>query len=330
LIRVKQPEQEVNAALNTTQTVDNNNQWTAGFEYDIVGNLKKTTDAKGSVITNSYDKTGRVTKREYNNLDTPSVYYYYDGTGLGAVPQYSKGKLTKVSSSISATQYTSFDNFGRNLVSQQLTDGQTYESKYKYSLSGALLEQTYPSGKVVRNFFENDGDLAKVVRNGKTYVSDFNYNASGGVNSLKLGNGRFETAQYNTRQQLTQLGLGSNSNDTSLFKLQYEYGELTANGTLQNVGNITKQTINVPNASFVQNYKYDALDRIVEAKETNNNTTTENWKQTFGYDRFGNRIQFSQQINGQALAINSLTLPNIDANTNRFVINQGFIYRAFL
>jgi hypothetical protein len=62
-----------------------------------------------------------------------------------------------------------------------------------------LVEQTYPSGKVVRNFFESDGDLAKVVRNGKVYVSDFSYNASGGINSLKLGNGRWETAQFNMR-----------------------------------------------------------------------------------------------------------------------------------
>ncbi len=326
LIRVKQSEQEVNTALNILDPVTNNSVWTAAMEYDLVGNLIKTTDAENKQITNTYDNAGRVTKREYSNLDTPTVFYHYDGTGLGAVPDYSKGKLTKVSSSISASQFTSFDNFGRTLKSEQITDGTTYESKYKYNFSGALVEQTYPSGKVVRNFFENDGDLAKVVRNGKVYVSDFNYNASGGVNSLKLGNGRFETAQYNTRQQLTQIGLGLNSNDTSLFKLQYEYGELTANGTLQNVGNVTKQTISVPNASFVQNYKYDALDRIVEAKETNNATTNENWKQTFGYDRFGNRTQFSQQVNGQSLAINSLTLPSIDANTNRFVVNQGFIY----
>jgi RHS repeat-associated protein len=326
LIRVRQPEQEVNSALDLTDTVTNNNQWTAGFEYNIVGNLKKTTDAKGSIITNSYDKAGRVTLREYNNLDTPSVYYYYDGTGLGAVPDYSKGKLTKVMSSISTTQYTSFDNFGRNLISQQLTDGQTYESKYKYDFGGRMVEQTYPSGKVVRNFFENDGDLAKVVRNGKTYVSDFSYNASGGINSLKLGNGLWETAQFNTRQQLTQLGLGANANDSSLFKLQYEFGELTANGTIQNTGNITKQTITLPNASFVQTYKYDALDRLTEAKETNGTSATENWKQTFGYDRFGNRTGFSQQINNQALTINSQTLPSVNPDTNRFNLNQGFEY----
>jgi RHS repeat-associated protein len=143
---------------------------------------------------------------------------------------------------------------------------------------------------------------------------------------LKLGNGRFETAEFNSRQQLTQIGLGSNANDTSLFKLDYEYGELTANGTIQNTGNITKQTITLPNASFVQTYKYDSLVRLTEAKETTGTSATENWKQTFGYDRFGNRTAFSQQISGQNLAINSQTLPSIDTTSNRFNLNQGFIY----
>jgi RHS repeat-associated protein len=330
LIRVKQPEQEVNTALDKTDLVTNNNQWTAAMEYDLVGNLKKTTDAEGKQITNDYDKAGRVTKRSYSNADTPSVFYYYDGLGLSAPPpttgNFAKGKLTKVMSSISTTQYTSFDNFGRTLNSQQLTDGQIYESKYKYNFSGALVEQTYPSGKVVRNFFDNDRDLSKVVRNGKTYISDFEYDAAGGVKSLKLGNGRFETAKFNSRQQLTQLGLGTSANDTSLFKLDYEYGELTANGTIQNTGNITKQTITLPNASFVQTYKYDSLVRLTEAKETTGTSTTENWKQTFGYDRFGNRTGFSQQISGQTLAINSQTLPSIDTTSNRFNLNQGFIY----
>jgi RHS repeat-associated protein len=325
LIRVRQPEQEVNAALDLTDLVTNNNQWTAGFEYDIVGNLKKTTDAKGSIITNSYDKAGRVTERTYNDPNTPSVNYYYDGTGLGVIPQYSKGKLTKVMSSISTTQYTSFDNFGRNLVSEQITqvgttsnDYQTYTSKYKYDFGGRMVEQTYPSGKVVRNFFENDGDLAKVVRNGKTYVSDFSYNASGGINSLKLGNGRWETAQFNSRQQMTQIGLGSNATANDLWKLEFKYGELAANGvdvdTSKNTGSIAKQIITLPNVAFTQTYKYDALERLTEAKEvsTGNQTT---WQQSWSYDRFGNRLSFNSQGVGLA-TIN--TTPAVNPNTNRF------------
>ena len=326
LIRVKQPEQEVNSLLNTTQTVDGNYEWTAKMEYDLIGNLIKTTDAENKQITNTYDKASRVTKREYSNLDTPTVFYYYDGTGLGAVPSYSKGKLTKVSSTISASLFTSFDNFGRVLTHQQITDNQTYNTSYKYSLSGALTDETYPSGKVVRNFFESDGDLAKVVRNGKTYVSDFNYNASGGVKSLKLGNGRFETAQFNSRQQMTQIGLGSDLTANDLWKVEYKYGELAANGIdvdiTKNTGNIAKQIITLPNVAFTQTYKYDALERLTEAKEisTNNQTT---WQQAWNYDRFGNRLSFNSQGIGLA-TIN--TTPVVNPETNRFISTQDFGY----
>jgi YD repeat-containing protein len=324
LIRVRQPEQEVNPALDKTDLVTNNNQWTAAMEYDIVGNLKKTTDAENKQITNTYDNAGRVKVRTYSNLDTPSVFYYYDGLGLATPPpttgNFAKGKLTKVSSSISATQFTSFDNFGRTLVSQQLTDGQTYESKYKYDFGGRMVEQTYPSGKVVRNFFESDGDLAKVVKNGKVLISNFDYTSSGGIKSLKLGNGRFETAEFNSRQQLTQIGLGSTATANDLWKVNYSYGELAGNGVdvidSKNTGNIAKQVITLPNATFTETYRYDSLDRIKEAKETaaNNQTT---WQQSWNYDRFGNRLNFNS--NGVGLATINTT-PTVDLNTNRSVI----------
>ena len=46
-----------------------------------------------------------------------------------------------------------------------------------------------------------------------------------------LGNGRWETAQFNERFQLTQIGLGNSPTDQSLWKVvDYEYGELNADG----------------------------------------------------------------------------------------------------
>jgi hypothetical protein len=124
-----------------------------------------------------------------------------------------------------------------------------------YDFGGRLIEQTYPSEKVVRNFFENDGDLAKVVRNGKTYVSDFDYNASGGIKSLKLGNGLYETAEFSSRQQMTQIGLGSTPTNNNLWKANYFYGELASNGVdvidSKNKNNIAKQVITLPNVSFI-------------------------------------------------------------------------------
>jgi RHS repeat-associated protein len=326
LIRVRQPEQIVKTTLTTTGNPENN-QWTAGFTYDNFGNVITATDAKGTVITNSYDNVGRVKTRTYSD-GTPQVSYYYDGKGLPQAPQFARGKLTKVSSSVSESRYTDFDKFGRMVASQQYTDGKTYDFGYKYNASGDLIEETYPSGRVVKNHLATDGGLAAVSSKTatgqyKNYVSNFDYSAAGDAKSMMLGNGRWETAQFNARLQLDQIGLGSSVTDTSLWKANYEYGELNADGTVdaaKNTGSVAKQTITLPTTSFVQTYKYDELNRLTEAKETTNGT--QNWKQTFGYDRFGNRTSFCQQI---GTTTNTQT-PAIDPNTNRFTTGQGYVY----
>ena len=153
----------------------------------------------------------------------------------------------------------------------------------------------------------------------------------GKIEKLKLGNGLWESAKFNDRLQVTQLALGHSVNEGSLWKLNYEYGELNADGTVnttKNTGNIAKQTVNFTGLShpFVQTYKYDSLQRLTEARELKNGAQT--WKQTFGYDRYGNRNAFTQVVGSQNLAINNLTLPTVDINTNRFQTNpsQGYVY----
>jgi RHS repeat-associated protein len=336
LIRVRQPEQEINASLNRTDTITGNNQWTAAFTYDVLGNLLTTTDANGTVVTNTYDKANRVINRSYSNepngITTPPVEYFYDGKGLPQEqsPNYAKGKLTKATNSISETKYTLFDKLGRLTQSQQITDGQTYTSSYVYNLSGALVEQTYPSGRKVKNEFETDGDLSRISGKAnanateRTYANGFSYTPDGRIQRLRLGNGRWESAKFNNRLQVTELALGTSDGDGSLWKLNYEYGELNTNGTTvnqsKNTGNIARQTLSFNGLAqpFVQTFKYDSLYRLAEARETNNNQQT--WKQTFGYDRFGNRINFTQQGGIPNLQ------PQIDAATNRFQTGQGYTY----
>jgi hypothetical protein len=51
------------------------------------------------------------------------VEYFYDGKGLSSPqsPNFAKGKLTKVTSSVSETLYTNFDELGRLLRMEQRT-----------------------------------------------------------------------------------------------------------------------------------------------------------------------------------------------------------------
>jgi len=59
--------------------------------------------------------------------------------------------------------------------------------------------------------------------------------------------------------------------------------------TTANNGNVLSQTITVPGVAnpYVQQYTYDELNRLKIAEETQNSTQT--WKQTFTFDRYGNR-----------------------------------------
>ncbi len=334
MIRVRQPEQEVNASLNMTDAYNTSGQWTAGFTYDVMGNVLTATDAKNVTITNTYDKANRVTSRTYSNepqgVTTPPVHFYYDGKGLAQPqsPNFAKGKLTRVENGISATEYMTFDNFGRLTRSRQITDGVVYGDDahpitYTYNLSGALVQETYPSGRVVKNDFESDGDLARIYGNAavaapeRTYANSFSYTTDGRIESLRLGNGLWEKAVFNSRRQVTELNLGHGL-DGDLWKLGYEYGELRTDGTVdtvKNTGNIARQAVSFNGLPqpFVQSYRYDSLFRLTEATETQNGTQT--WTQQFGYDRYGNRVSTAQNISGIA----NNTTPAVDPLTNRFV-----------
>lgn len=327
LLRVRQPEQDTNPNLALSDAITGNNQWSTGSTYDANGNALTTTDAKGVVITLTHDNLNRVLTRSYSN-STPTVTYTYDDPNIN----FSKGQLTKISSSISITEFTGFDALGGILAHRQTTDGQSYTTAYTYNLSGALLEETYPSGRIVKNTFNNDAKLigvsskTAIQSSFQVYADSFAYTATGSIGQMRLGNGDWESMQFDSRLQVTQIALGTSAGATDLFRANYDYGEIDASGNLhtdKNNGNIARQTINFSGLSqqFVQTYKYDPLNRLSEAKEMNDSTQT--WSQNFAYDRYGNRTGFSQQKIGEQ-PINQT--PAVDPASNRFTTGQGFVY----
>lgn len=351
LIRIKQPEQDANPSLAVTDPLTNNSQWSIGYTYDANGNLKTVTDAKGVVTTHDYDQLNRIIRKSYTipqtsdpkkiTVATTTVTYKYDGVlspspgdPNPAVVPMALGVLTETSNGASTTQRTVFDNLGRVTASRQITDGQVYSFSYEYNLGGALIREVYPSGRVVTNEFDTSGDLSTVKSNRvgqaqQTYASDFRYEAGGHVSQLKLGNQLWETYKLNARDQLTQIGLGATSTDANLWKVDYEYGRFNANGTIdaaQNDGNLIRQTITISASAtpYVQTYTYDTVNRLADATETRGGTQT--WKQTFGYDRFGNRNAFNYLIGQTPVPLNNLNNPAVDPLTNRIQVSEGYQY----
>ena len=312
---------------------------TINYTYDNNGNLTSKTDARSITTSYVYDNLNRVKTRSYSDNITPQVSYFYDNL------TNAKGKLIKVENAYSKTEYQSFDILGRVTQSQQTTDGNVYNPMtYTYNLSGALIEETYPSGRVVKNTLDADGDLSQVQSKKandtfRNYANSFNYTAAGAVSSMRLGNGRWENMQFNSRLQPTQIGLGTSATNQSLLKLDYEYGELNL-GTGQviagtNNGNIAKQTITVQNVgsnqgfSATQYYAYDSLNRIKIASENltpNGGTMYNSWKQTFTYDRYGNRRFDQANTTFPTFSNPNITNPQIDTANNRFTSGQGYTY----
>lgn len=333
-------EYDVNGNLTTvTQAIPNTQiTQTRNFTYDSFSRLKEATnlesgttkytyDANGNVQTKwnarniktiyEYDVLNRITKRCYKvvtgslgatnctsasgETDEPHTYdpaYTYENSSITNL----KGVLTKVDNGFSKTENTQFDAIGRITRRKQTTDGTAYnEMEYVYNLSGDLIEETYPSGRRVKNTIDNAGQFLQVQSKKNaasgywTYADSFTFTAAGAVSSMQLGNGHWESTSFNERLQPIQIALGSTPAATNLLRLNYSYGQWES-GTLnaaKNNGNIAQHVTRIPTTTsyidFTQKYEYDALNRITNAVETESVGSTQTWRQSFTYDRYGNR-----------------------------------------
>ncbi|MGI8639404.1 MAG: RHS repeat domain-containing protein [Pyrinomonadaceae bacterium] len=117
--------------------------------------------------------------------------------------------------------------------------------------------------------------------------------------------------------------MGTVQNGFDKLKLNFDYG------TTQNNGNVLSQQITVPtvgaNQGFVatQNYTYDSLNRLKSAAET---ISSQTWKQTFLYDRYGNRNFDTANTTTLGSCPANQCNPTIDAANNRFTTGQGYTY----
>ena len=308
-------------SLSRLKQATNPESGTISYIYDGNGNLTSKTDARSITTTYDYDNINRVTQRSYSDSITPTVDYFYDNL------TNAKGQLIKISSSVSTTEYTQFDTIGRLKSHKQTTDGESYTTGYEYNLSGAIIEQTYPSGRKVKNLLNNDGKTSIVQSNKSAnagyfdYAKSFTYNATGAMSSMQLGNGKWESTTFNSRRQPTQIALGTVQNGTDKLKLNFDYNTVGQN---DNNGNVLKQTITVPDTvnatgfTAIQTYAYDELNRLESAEEKIANVTS--WKQAFTFDRYGNkRFDEANTDTIQSGCATAVCNPTIDPETNKLV-----------
>ncbi|HEX5702842.1 MAG TPA: RHS repeat-associated core domain-containing protein [Pyrinomonadaceae bacterium] len=301
--------------------------------YDANGNLLFKTDARGVRATFAYDNLNRVTSRTYSD-STPTVTYVYDS---GAISN-GNGRLASVSSSVSAYSYSGYDARGRALGATQTIGAQSYLIGYTYDLAGHVKTMTYPSGHSVTYNYDGAGRLAdKDAQNlaftgnlgqggaPRTYASGLSYSTFGGLQEEKLGTTTpiYHKQRYNVRGQLWDLRASTVSfatdpanGDRGAIVNYYSSNFVQGGSGTDNNGNLLRQENYIPGNSFFQDrFAYDALNRLTSVSEKLNGTGNDTFKQTYFYDRYGNRridTNTSQTFGG----VNNLNF-ELETGTNR-------------
>lgn len=355
LIRAKNPEQgslatDADFPLLTDSAFGNpGGQWSMGYLYDAVGNLKKQKDARGVVATYGYDGLNRNTTLAYTIpggsgvAATPNVTRVYD-TGVRG-----KGQLYQVAQSGSTTSTTFIDEYdaaGHPLVQRQKFEtagvwSADYTVSHTYDLAGNLKTQTYPSGRTVNYTYDDAGRLSTLTGNlgggaARTYADTFAYDAEGRIRQERFGTQTplYNKRLYNSRGQLAEIRLGT----ASLPDTGWQRGAVinhfsisgwgATGGGPDNNGSLKKQDIFVPKVEgagydqggnyelFSQDFSYDQLNRLSRVAESWGGA--ERWAQKFDYDRWGNRTIDH---------VNSYIVPqpqfSVDAATNRLGAPSG-------
>jgi RHS repeat-associated protein len=316
-------------------------KWTGYYKYTPDGLLDFGVDARGVKTDLSYDGLNRVEAVEYFGevgYTTPKVVYTYSEArnDAGGQPYQNNGRLTTIETLENTAQGTpktiqryDYDPVGQVKRHKQTIGTNEYELEYGYNLTGQLVSEKYPSGRVVNMTVDNFGVVQTIADSQRTYMNGvtFNYAANGMTSQMTLGNGTTETFTTNERFQLTSQSLMRGSE--VLQKYNYNYGDLDSSGVLKNNGKLEQvESFIGSNKQWTQNFRYDSIGRLKQTEERRGDTNALSYRQVFDFDRFGNlyRKAGSNSTTGQQnplpfTPIEESTTPgtgDIDRATNRF------------
>jgi len=134
-----------------------------------------------------------------------------------------------------------------------------------------------------------------------------------------MGNGKTETRTYNSRLQPTKIQVGSLLTILNCYQTSDDPSYCNGLPVQVNNGNVQRQKITRSSQSWVQNYTYDAVNRLLTAAEKIGSTDI--WSQSYGYDAYGNRW-----LSG-GLAMDPATPSDqnwFDADTNRLAGTNNY------
>jgi RHS repeat-associated protein len=345
LIRSRNPEQDVRTPeLDLTDATTGNSQWSVAYVYDNANNLTQKKDARLVAANYIYDALNRVTTVDYSDT-TPDVRRFYDGAtnGVGRFWYAVKGDEAGANN-VEKTSVDSYDALGRPPEQQQSfkLNGtwKPYQTTRTYNMAGGVLTQTYPSIRSVSYSYDDAGRATSFSGNlgdgtSRTYSNNINYSPFGGLSREQYGTNTplYQKSFYNIRGQLFDTRLSS-VNDTwdwnrGRLLLYYSSNHVWGQSGTDNNGNVRfaenwippeNATLDQPDTLWEDAYTYDALNRLISVAEQKTSvaggwgTWTQQFRQQYAYDRYGNRTIDAVQTWGTGINNKQFV---VDAATNR-------------
>jgi RHS repeat-associated protein len=316
---------------------------TVTYTYDADSNVITKKDARTFTITYGYDVLNRMIGKTYSNGD-PAVSYSYDQTGcLGLSACYNIGRRTAMTDA-GGSETWAYDQMGRELAEQRITNSITKNTSYTYNVDGSLATLIYPSGRTITYTTDSTErpSEAQDVANGINYAmgscaNGANSNGScyaphGALLQAQNGANLISTLYYDKRLQPCRISVKSSGtaptscSDTTKIGNVIDYTYSFGLGTADN-GNVMGITNNVDNTRS-QSFTYDHLNRIVTAETASTHATSPAncWGESYTYDQWANLTAIgvaSSSYNGctqESLSVTALSNNQLSAT--------GFSYDA--
>ena len=225
------------------------------YTRDERGLVTQMTDARGVVTNYAYDDAGRLLSGTYPSETASDITYTYDEGPNGI------GELTTVTESFGTTSYA-YNSLGQMTEMTRTINGQSYSTAYTYDLTGEVLSETYPSGRVLRMVRDAAERIISIETKGPgeteftSLLTNVTYLPFGPISGASFGDGHELNIDYDTAYRAKSL---SRTTDTSsLMDITFEHDES---------GNILVMNDNVrPERS--QSFTYDPVSRLTSAQNT--------------------------------------------------------------
>jgi RHS repeat-associated protein len=286
LTRVVDPNQlsttYVSNGFGELKSVQSPDTGTTSLSYDAAGNRESQTDARGVTTVYGYDAVNRITSVSYPSDASLAVTYVYDVAQSDCTTgeTFLTGRIAKMTDHSGSTTYC-YDRFGQLTRKVQRTQGKIFTVRWQYAANGHLQSMTYPDGSVIDYAYDARGrareiGLSTEGQPRRKVVHDVLYHPWGGPARWHSMADRVvvRTQDLNGYPGIVQ---AQDQAGTPLDGVNLGY-EFDGVGNLERLrdGNLTDPPVRI--------YDYDALNRLIEAKDASNVV----W-QSYTYDKTGNR-----------------------------------------